>query len=235
MKNHKSKKDEDWVHVVTEKFEIMKSRRAETMGQPKSSIQRQIFEESEVENGKVGSGPPSCGSDWMFVSFYGVATFVNTHRLEGVIKNLAEVFPCGSKIMEVNDGHEYIDFQTQPPLGVTYVHTERHVEASVGVLLNAEAIRFLKQCPKEILEGLPVEVDPEVHTDIEEDNPIHEKILTEHGYSLRASQRADNLLSVDVYQILKRCGVLVIHSRRFVPQVKNINKNAGKPCCGFTF
>ena len=76
-----------------------------------------------------GEDEISCGSDWMFVSFYGSATFVSPRRLTDLVRRVHELFPCGGTI---------------PPLAISNVHADGHVEASAGVLLSKSAVDRLR-------------------------------------------------------------------------------------------
>ncbi|CAD7936845.1 unnamed protein product [Amoebophrya sp. A120] len=108
----------------------------------------------------------------------------------------------------------------QPPLAVAYIHTESHIEPAAGVLLNEQGIRRLETCTAK--DQRRIELHPEIHKFISVTDELSVKFWKQKKLHLPQLQLQDNLLGVDVYNVLKFCGVFLVHSRRFAPNLTGL-------------
>ena len=85
------------------------------------------------------------------------------------------------------------------------------------MLLNSVAIEFLEKCPKEILRDTTAQLDSDFHRNNLAYDELRKEVLETHDFDIHVSLDHLNYLSIDLYNMLKQCGVFVLHSRRFVP------------------
>eukprot|EP00392_Amoebophrya_sp_AT5.2_P014321 g14469.t1 len=117
----------------------------------------------------------------------------------------------------------YFDLVSKlPPLAVAYIHTESHVEPSAGVLLNAPAVRQLGRCSVYVKASKKSSLHPEIHKFISVSDELAVEFRAKYGLDLPQLQLQDNVLGSDVYHMLKFCGVLLVHSRRFAPNLTGL-------------
>ncbi|CAD7937867.1 unnamed protein product [Amoebophrya sp. A25] len=113
-----------------------------------------------------------------------------------------------------------------PPIAVAYVHTESHIEPAAGVLLNAGAVDVLSKCPATLKENIINKRLDNLHPDLHKFIPVDDELVVEfkqrHGFDLSQSQLQDNILGADLFVMLRFCGVLLVHSRRFAPQLQGL-------------
>lgn len=104
-----------------------------------------------------------------------------------------------------------------PPLAIAYKYNEAHIEAGPGFLLNAVAVEFLEKCPQRILKHHKAENDWDFHRNNLHVDDLRRDILENHQFDIFTSLDHLNYLSIDIGNVLKNCGIFVLHSRRMVP------------------
>eukprot|EP00927_Polykrikos_kofoidii_P005185 TRINITY_DN12069_c0_g1_i1.p1 TRINITY_DN12069_c0_g1~~TRINITY_DN12069_c0_g1_i1.p1 ORF type:complete len:841 (-),score=108.64 TRINITY_DN12069_c0_g1_i1:494-2650(-) len=151
---------------------------------------------------------PPPGHRWLFLSFMPSTTFVNVFESLEVIRGLSSLYRGGGRgesgAFYAEDVRGQVDLGAlePPPLGLAYENFDLNVEQDAGVWLNGVAVDRLLRCPTM---HHPIQLDPVGHAN-DWDTERERLALMWH-----------NALAVDIFRLLRFCGVLMLHTPQMVP------------------